>query len=159
MKPENVIVDHEGRALVADFGLARACADARATQGGTVPAPARSPAPEQTRGEPADPRSDLYSLGILAYEVLTGRLPFSGETAMAIAYKHLSERVPPPSKAAPGISKGLDGWVLSATERDRELRPESAAEMRRDLQNEERSLPPAKPHGGGGGGGGRPPPP
>ncbi|HLB63110.1 MAG TPA: Stk1 family PASTA domain-containing Ser/Thr kinase [Actinomycetota bacterium] len=147
MKPENVIVDHEGRALVADFGLARAYADARATQVGTVTGTAQYLAPEQIRGEPADPRSDLYSLGVLAYEVLTGRLPFSGETAMAIAYKHLSERVPPPSKAAPGISKGLDGWVLSATERDRELRPESAAEMRRDLQNEERSLPPARPIG------------
>jgi serine/threonine-protein kinase len=147
MKPENVIVDQEGRALVADFGLARAYADARATQVGTVTGTAQYLAPEQIRGEPADPRSDLYSLGILAFEVLTGRLPFSGETAMAVAYKHLSQRVPPPSRVVPGIPKGLDGWVLSATERDRELRPESAAEMRRDLQSEARSLPPARPIG------------
>jgi beta-lactam-binding protein with PASTA domain len=102
-------------------------------------------APEQIRGEPADPRTDLYSVGILAFELLTGRLPFTGETSMAIAYKHLSNRVPPPSGVVADLPRGLDGFVQSATERDRELRPESAAEMRRDLLGEAGRLPIAAP--------------
>ena len=91
-------------------------------------------APEQIRGEPADPRSDLYSLGIVTYELLTGKLPFTGETAMSIAYKHLSGRVPRPSAVVPTIPADLDGFVVSATDRDRELRPESATVMRHDLE-------------------------
>ena len=100
--------------------------------------------PEQIRGEPADPRSDLYSLGIVTYELLTGRLPFTGETAMSIAYKHLSGRVPKPSSAVANVPKELDGFVLSATDRDRELRPESATEMRRDLDSIASGLPAAR---------------
>jgi serine/threonine-protein kinase len=100
--------------------------------------------PEQIRGEPADPRSDLYSLGIVTYELLTGRLPFTGETAMSIAYKHLSGRVPKPSSAVANVPKELDGFVLSATDRDRELRPENATEMRRDLESIASGLPPAR---------------
>jgi serine/threonine-protein kinase len=101
-------------------------------------------APEQIRGEPADPRSDLYSLGIVTYELLTGKLPFTGETAMSIAYKHLSDRVPRPSATVPSIPAELDGFVTSATDRDRELRPESAAEMRRDIEALEPTLPAAR---------------
>ncbi len=80
----------------------------------------------------------------MTYELLTGKLPFTGETAMAIAYKHLSDRVPTPSATVPSIPPELDGFVASATERDRELRPESADEMRRDLEAIEPSLPPAR---------------
>ena len=89
IKPENLLVTREGVVKVADFGLARAYADGRVTQAGAVTGTVQYLAPEQIRGEPADPRSDLYSLGIVAYELLTGKLPFTGETAMAIAYKHL----------------------------------------------------------------------
>jgi eukaryotic-like serine/threonine-protein kinase len=145
VKPENVIVVPDGTAKVADFGLARAYADATITHVGTVAGTVQYLAPEQIRGEPADPRTDLYSVGILAFELLTGRLPFTGETSMAIAYKHLSNRVPPPSDAVPKLPRGLDGFVASATERDRELRPESAAAMRRDLLQESARLPIAPP--------------
>jgi eukaryotic-like serine/threonine-protein kinase len=133
MKPENLLVTREGVVKVADFGLARAYADGRVTQAGAVTGTVQYLAPEQIRGEPADPRSDLYSLGIVAYELLTGKLPFTGETAMAVAYKHLSDRVPAPTASVPGLVPELDGFVASATDRDRELRPESADTMRMDL--------------------------
>jgi serine/threonine protein kinase/beta-lactam-binding protein with PASTA domain len=143
IKPENMLVTTEGVVKVADFGLARAYADGRQTQAGTVTGTVQYLAPEQIRGEPADPRSDLYSLGIVSYELLTGRLPFTGETAMSIAYKHLSGRVPMPSATVPSIPAELDGFVASATDRDREMRPESAIAMRHDLEAIVPSLPPA----------------
>ena len=143
MKPENLLVTQDGTVKVADFGLARAYADGRVTQAGAVTGTVQYLAPEQIRGEPADPRSDLYSLGIVAYELLTGKLPFTGETAMAIAYKHLSDRVPAPSTILPDLPAELDGFVAAATDRDRELRPESADVMRMDLDVISRQLPPA----------------
>jgi serine/threonine protein kinase/beta-lactam-binding protein with PASTA domain len=144
IKPENMLVTTEGVVKVADFGLARAYADGRQTQAGTVTGTVQYLAPEQIRGEPADPRSDLYSLGIVSYELLTGKLPFTGETAMSIAYKHLSGRVPMPSATVPSISAELDGFVASATDRDREMRPESAVAMRHDLEAIVPTLPPTR---------------
>jgi beta-lactam-binding protein with PASTA domain len=144
IKPENILVTTGGTVKVADFGLARAYADGTATQAGGVQGTVQYLSPEQIRGEPADPRSDLYSLGIVTYELLTGQLPFTGETAMSIAYKHLSGRVPKPSTAVANVPKELDGFVLSATDRDRELRPESATEMRRDLESIASGLPAAR---------------
>ena len=143
MKPENLLVTQDGVVKVADFGLARAYADGRVTQAGAVTGTVQYLAPEQIRGEPADPRSDLYSLGIVTYELLTGKLPFTGETAMAIAYKHLSDRVPAPSTILPDLPAELDGFVAAATDRDRELRPESADVMRLDLDAISHQLPPA----------------
>jgi beta-lactam-binding protein with PASTA domain len=142
LKPENMLVTTSGVLKLTDMGLARAYADSRATQTGTVTGTVQYLAPEQIRGEPADPRTDLYSLGVVAFELLTGRLPFTGETAMAIAYKHLSDRVPRASSVVPQIPDELDAFVASATERDRELRPESAVEMRRDLESIAKELPP-----------------
>ena len=147
VKPENVLLTGDGVAKVTDFGLARAYADARATQTGTVTGTAHYLAPEQLMGEPADPRTDLYSVGIVAFELLTGSAPFDGETSVAIAYKHLRERVPRPSARNTTVPKGLDGWVGSMTEKDRELRPESAAEARRDLAAEAATFPAARPIG------------
>src|SRR5262245_55868893 len=144
MKPENLLVTRDGVVKVADFGLARAYADGRVTQAGAVTGTVQYLAPEQIRGEPADPRSDLYSLGIVAYELLTGKLPFTGETAMAVAYKHLSDRVPAPSSVVPDLPAELDGFVAAATDRDRELRPESADVMRMDLDAIAHQLPPAR---------------
>jgi beta-lactam-binding protein with PASTA domain len=145
VKPENVMVTRDGIVKVADFGLARAYADSRVTQAGTVSGTVQYLAPEQLEGEPADPRTDLYAVGILAFELMTGRVPFTGETSMAIAYKHVRDRVPRPSAVNPAVPEGLDGWVSSMTEKARELRPESAEEARRDLAAEAKALPPATP--------------
>ena len=145
VKPENVLLTADGVAKVTDFGLARAYADARSTQSGTISGTAQYLAPEQLLGEPADPRTDLYSVGIVAFELLTGSAPFNGETSVAIAYKHLRDRVPRPSARNTTVPKGLDGWVGSMTEKDRELRPESATEARRDLAAEAATFPAAPP--------------
>jgi eukaryotic-like serine/threonine-protein kinase len=133
LKPENILITTEGVVKLTDLGLARAFADAKNTRAGSVTGTVQYLAPEQIRGEPADPRSDLYSLGIVAYELLTDRIPFTGETPMAIAYKHLSDRVPPASAAVEGVSADFDAFIASATDPVRELRPESAAAMRADL--------------------------
>ena len=145
VKPENLMVTRDGVVKVADFGLARAFADAQITEAGNVIGTVQYLAPEQLQGEPADPRTDLYALGVVAFELLTGRLPFTGETPMAIAYQHIHEPMPRPSSANPAVPASLDGWVASVTEKQRELRPESAAEARRDLETEARSLPAAPP--------------
>jgi serine/threonine-protein kinase len=145
VKPENVLVTRDGVAKVTDFGLAHAYAEARSTQTGTISGTAHYLAPEQLLGEPADPRTDLYSVGIVAFELLTGSAPFDGETSVAIAYKHLRDRVPRPSARNTTVPKGLDGWVGSMTEKDRELRPESATEARRDLAAEAATFPAAPP--------------
>ena len=145
VKPENLMVTRDGVVKVADFGLARAFADAQITEAGNVTGTVQYLAPEQLQGEPSDPRTDLYALGVVAFELLTGRLPFTGETPMAIAYRHIHEPMPRPSSANPAVPASLDGWVASMTEKQRELRPESAAEARRDLEAEARSLPAAPP--------------
>ena len=145
VKPENLMVTRDGIVKVADFGLARAFADAQITEAGNVTGTVQYLAPEQLQGEPADPRTDLYALGVVAFELLTGRLPFAGETPMAVAYQHIHEPMPRPSSANPAVPASLDGWVASVTEKQRELRPESAAEARRDLEAEARSLPAAPP--------------
>ncbi|HJX07820.1 MAG TPA: Stk1 family PASTA domain-containing Ser/Thr kinase [Actinomycetota bacterium] len=133
LKPENILITTEGVVKLTDLGLARAFADAKSTRAGAVTGTVQYLSPEQIRGEPADPRSDLYALGIVGYELLTDRLPFTGETPMAIAYKHLSDRVPAPSANGADVPPDLDAFIASATDPDREMRPESATAMRRDL--------------------------
>jgi serine/threonine-protein kinase len=146
VKPENALITVDGVVKVADFGLAHALAEARMTQSpGTVTGTVHYLAPEQIQGEPADPRTDLYALGIVAYELLTGHTPFTGETSLTIAYKHLSDPVPPPSHNAPAVPSALDRIVLRATAKEPADRPGSAAEMRQELIVTAGSLPSAPP--------------
>jgi len=143
VKPENILIADDGTVKVADFGLARAFADATISQvEGTVTGTVQYLAPEQVQGDPADPRTDPYATGIVMFELLTGQPPYSGETSVAIAYKHLNERVPPPSSRGPGVDGGLDQVVLHATEPDRERRPASAREMRTEVEGPAPALPP-----------------
>jgi eukaryotic-like serine/threonine-protein kinase len=144
LKPENILVTADGTVKLTDLGLARAFADAKNTRAGAVTGTVQYLAPEQIRGEPADPRSDLYSLGVVAFELLTGQLPFTGETPMAIAYKHLSDRVPAPSGFSDDVGPEFDAVVASATDQDREMRPESASVLRHDVETVAAGLPRAR---------------
>ncbi len=145
IKPENILMTLDGVVKVADFGLARALAESAITHApGTVTGTVQYLAPEQVSGDPADPRTDLYSLGIVMYELLTGRVPFTGETSVAIAYKHLSSRVPAPSRSNAIVPPAMDRIVGTATEKERERRPPNAATMRREIVTAMSGLPPAR---------------
>jgi len=136
IKPQNILVTPEGKVKVADFGIARALASASITQTGEMLGTIHYLSPEQARGAPVDQAADLYSLGILLFEMVTGRLPFEGENPIAVALKHLHEPPPPPSLLNPGIPEWLEGVILRALVKDPRRRYRSAAEMRQDLLRE-----------------------
>ncbi len=117
LKPHNVIVDEEGRAKVTDFGIARAGASDM-TQTGSIMGTAQYLSPEQAQGFSVSEPSDLYSIGIILYELLTGRVPFEGESAVTIALKHVNERPIPPSTFNTAVTPELEGVVLRALEKD-----------------------------------------
>jgi beta-lactam-binding protein with PASTA domain/predicted Ser/Thr protein kinase len=117
LKPHNVIVDAEDRAKVTDFGIARAGASDM-TQTGSIMGTAQYLSPEQAQGLPVTPQSDLYSIGIVLYEMLTGRLPFDGESAVTIALKQVNEPPVPPSRFNAAITPELEGIVLRALAKD-----------------------------------------
>jgi eukaryotic-like serine/threonine-protein kinase len=117
LKPHNVIVDEEGRAKVTDFGIAKAGASDM-TQTGSIMGTAQYLSPEQAQGVAVDARSDLYSTGIILYELLTGRVPFDGDSAVTIALKQVNERPIPPSHFNAAVTPELDGVVLRALEKD-----------------------------------------
>ena len=140
VKPENVILTDDGRVKVADFGLARAATSSNATQGvllGTV----AYLAPELVVSGAADARSDVYSAGIMLFEMLTGRQPFVGEVPAQVAYRHVHEDVPAPSAVAPNVPVALDGVVRAATVRDIERRPADAAALLAILRGARRHIP------------------
>src|SRR5690242_903454 len=132
IKPHNVLVDAEGRVKVTDFGIARAGAS-QMTEAGSIVGTAQYLSPEQARGGEIDPRSDLYSLGVVLYELLTGKTPFDGETPVEIAMKHLSNAPKPPSKLRADIPPELDMVVLRALAKNPDDRYQSADEMEADL--------------------------
>ena len=133
LKPHNVIVDADGRAKVTDFGIARAGASDM-TQTGSIMGTAQYLSPEQAQGQPVSERSDLYSVGIMLYELLTGRVPFDGESAVTIALKHVNEVPPPPSTYNRDVSPALDAVVMRAIEKDPARRFASADEFIAELQ-------------------------
>lgn len=135
VKPANVMVSTTNTVKVMDFGIARALADSgrSVTQTAAVIGTAQYLSPEQARGEKVDPRSDVYSLGCVLYEALTGEPPFVGESPVAVAYQHVREDPMPPSQRYEGISADLDAVVLKALTKNPENRYQTAAEMRNDL--------------------------
>jgi eukaryotic-like serine/threonine-protein kinase len=117
IKPHNVILDDEGRAKVTDFGIARAGASDM-TETGSIMGTAQYLSPEQAQGQPVSPRSDLYSIGVMLYELLTGKVPFDAESPVTIALKHVSEPPVPPSQLNPAVPPALDAVVLRALEKE-----------------------------------------
>src|ERR1700685_4402931 len=117
LKPHNVILDEEGRARVTDFGIARAGASDM-TLTGSIMGTAQYLSPEQAQGLPVSAASDLYSIGVILYELLTGSVPFEGETAVAIAFKQFSPEPRPPSEVNPALPVALDAVVLRALAKD-----------------------------------------
>ncbi len=132
IKPHNVLVDDEGRIKVADFGIARAGAS-QMTETGSIIGTAQYLSPEQARGAPVEESSDLYSTGILLYELLTARVPFNGETPVEIAMKHLQQAPEPPSSHREEIPRDLDLVILRALAKEPAARFQSAQEMDREL--------------------------
>ncbi|MGO1592898.1 MAG: Stk1 family PASTA domain-containing Ser/Thr kinase [Ancrocorticia sp.] len=135
IKPGNVMLTPDGKVKVMDFGIARAIADSAATmtQTNSVVGTAQYLSPEQARGEVVDARSDLYSAGCLFYELLTGKPPFTGDSAVAVAYQHVSETPRPASLIAPDIPDSIDRVVMKSLAKSRENRYQSAAEFREDV--------------------------
>jgi serine/threonine-protein kinase len=126
VKPENVLLTADGRVKVVDFGLARASAAVGNTRAGVIIGSVNYIAPEQVTGAPSDPRTDVYSAGVMLFEMLTGRQPFSGETPLAVAYAHVNSDVPVVSSVVGGIPPSVDQLVRAATSRDPNLRPTNA---------------------------------
>ena len=139
IKPHNVIVDGDGRVKVMDFGIARA-GTSQMTEAGSIIGTAQYLSPEQARGAPVDQTSDLYSTGIVLYELLTGTVPFTGETPVEIAMKHLSQTPQPPSALRPEVPRDLDYVVLRALAKDPAERYRAAEEMDSDLERIARGI-------------------
>jgi eukaryotic-like serine/threonine-protein kinase len=139
IKPHNVLVDAEGRLKVTDFGIARAGAS-QMTEAGSIIGTAQYLSPEQARGAPVDQTSDLYSVGVVLYELLTGVVPFSGDTPVEIAMKHLSTVPVPPSAKRKDVPRDLDLVVMRALAKDPSERYQSAEEMDADLRRISRGM-------------------
>jgi serine/threonine protein kinase/beta-lactam-binding protein with PASTA domain len=139
IKPHNVLVDGEGRLKVTDFGIARAGAS-QMTEAGSIIGTAQYLSPEQAKGASVDQTSDLYSVGVVLYELLTGVVPFSGDTPVEIAMKHLSTVPEPPSSKRADIPRDLDMVVMRALAKDPSERYQSAEEMDADLRRINRGV-------------------
>ncbi|MDQ3940978.1 MAG: protein kinase [Actinomycetota bacterium] len=134
VKPHNVIVDTDDHVKVTDFGIARAAGDSTLTATGSVLGTAQYISPEQASGTPIGPASDIYSLGIVLYEMLTGAVPFTGDSAISVAMRHVNTPVPAPSELNPDVPPEMDAIVAKATNKDPDARYADATEMAEALR-------------------------
>jgi serine/threonine-protein kinase len=142
VKPGNVLLTADGDIKVTDFGIARAGTSEALTQTGAVMGTAAYFSPEQAQGLPVDGRSDVYSLGVVLYEMVTGSPPFTGESPVAVAYKHVREDPEPPAARAPDLPPDLEHIILTAMAKDADSRYQTAEELRADLTRFVRGQPP-----------------
>jgi beta-lactam-binding protein with PASTA domain/tRNA A-37 threonylcarbamoyl transferase component Bud32 len=145
VKPENVLLGSGNVIKVADFGLARAAAGIRNTKTGLLIGTAAYLAPEQVSASSSDERTDVYAAGVMLFEMLTGSQPHTGDTPLAVAYKHVNAVVPAPSTLVPGLPAALDTLVALATSRDPELRPQDASHYLQAIVQVRRGMPVAPP--------------
>jgi eukaryotic-like serine/threonine-protein kinase len=134
LKPQNIMMDRSGKIIVMDFGIARSTAPGGMTHTGVLVGTPEYMSPEQAKGEKLDARSDLFSVGIIFYELLTGDIPYKADTSMASLYKRTREKVPPPIELAPKIPKALNAIVMRCLEIDKDKRYASATEILADLE-------------------------
>ncbi len=146
IKPENILIAKDGRIKVADFGLARATTSGATmtVESSIILGSVSYLSPEQVSRGVSDARSDVYALGIVLFEMLTGARPFEGDSPIQIAYKHVNERVPAPSTIKKEIPESLDAIVLNATAPNPDQRFRDAVELEREIQKIQRQLEPAK---------------
>src|SRR5918999_1608553 len=142
IKPQNVLLSATGEAKVADFGIARAASSKTITETNLVLGTSAYMSPEQVRGDRVSPASDLYSLGVVLYEMLTGRLPYAADNPLATAMKHLDEPPRRPGEANPAVPEGLDALSAKLLAKDPGDRYASAAELAEDLRRVRDGLPP-----------------
>ena len=141
LKPGNIMIDKDGNAKIMDFGIARSLARAGTTAEGAIIGTPEYMSPEQVDGKPADQRADIYALGVILFEMVTGRPPFEGETAFSIANKHKSEPAPDPRTLNPQISADLGRLILRCLEKERDQRYQTTDELLADLGTIEETLP------------------
>ncbi|MBS4172469.1 Stk1 family PASTA domain-containing Ser/Thr kinase [Bacillus sp. FJAT-49736] len=134
IKPQNILIDRDGVVKITDFGIAMALSATAITQTNSVLGSVHYLSPEQARGGMATRKSDIYSLGIVMFELLTGRLPFSGESAVSIALKHLQSETPSPKRWNPEIPQSVENIILKATAKDPFHRYKNVEEMEEDIR-------------------------
>jgi len=144
LKPSNIMIDKEGNARIMDFGIARSLGGKGITGAGVMIGTPEYMSPEQVEGKDIDERSDIYSLGIILYEMLTGRVPFGGDTPFTIGVKHKSEIPKNPKELNTQIPEDLSRLILKCLEKDREKRYRSAQELHSELEKIERGIPTAE---------------
>ena len=132
IKPHNILIDTQDKLKVTDFGIAKSVT-AGISKSGQVIGSVYYVSPEQAKGEVLDQRSDIYSLGIVMYEMLTGRLPYTGEKSVSVALKHINEKITPPKQLNEQISESLNKIILKATSKDKSDRYENIEELKEDL--------------------------